>query len=146
MTNQPPERGLSIGNSAEPTTMGRQPPRSAARLLGGAAARLRRRYSRARKKSDEALFVTAADKIHNASCVAADLRSYGPAFWSTFNASERKLLWSYAAVAAAVRDRLGLSSVTEHLRRVVDDLFAAAAEADRLGFPTSPSACGRTEQ
>src|SRR3954452_12745809 len=39
------------------------------------------------KKSDEALLVTAADKIHNGSRIAADLREFGPAFWSTFNAS-----------------------------------------------------------
>ncbi|WP_222271942.1 hypothetical protein [Modestobacter marinus] len=38
------------------------------------------------KKSDEALLVTSADKIHNGSRIAADLRNYGSEFWSTFNA------------------------------------------------------------
>src|SRR3954471_1756810 len=32
------------------------------------------------KKSDDALLVTAADKIHNGSHIAADLREFGPAF------------------------------------------------------------------
>src|SRR4051812_12393099 len=38
------------------------------------------------KKSDEALLVTAADKIHNGLCIANDVRRYGEGFWATFNA------------------------------------------------------------
>jgi hypothetical protein len=39
-------------------------------------------------------------------------------------------------VAAAVRDRLGCGSIAEPLSRAVDDLFAAAAEVDRLELST----------
>src|SRR3954466_7526932 len=44
------------------------------------------------KKSDDALLVTAADKVHNARLIAKDLRTYGPAFWGTFSACEHDLL------------------------------------------------------
>jgi len=99
------------------------------------------------KKSDEALLVTAADKIHNGSRIAADVRTYGPGFWSTFNASEHELLWYYAAVAAAVRNRLSRSTVAEHLSRTVDDLFAAAAaDADRAALHTGLAGVGTDEE
>src|SRR3954469_12866123 len=49
-------------------------------------------------KSDDALLVTAADKIHNASCIARDLDTYGTGFWRTFNACPHDLLWYYTAV------------------------------------------------
>jgi (p)ppGpp synthase/HD superfamily hydrolase len=91
------------------------------------------------KKSDEALLVTAADKIHNGSRIAADLREFGPTFWSTFNACEHELLWYYTSVEAAVAERLRGSSIATALRRAVDDLVAAA-KADRQsisqGLPT----------
>jgi (p)ppGpp synthase/HD superfamily hydrolase len=94
-----------------------------------------------RKKSDEALLVTAADKIHNGSRIAADLRAYGPAFWSTFNACEHELLWYYASVDAAVAKRLPGSSIADALHRAVDDLVAAAG-ADRAGIGTELPSCG----
>jgi (p)ppGpp synthase/HD superfamily hydrolase len=78
------------------------------------------------KKSDEALLVTAADKIHNGSRIAADLRSYGPSFWSTFNACEHELLWYYTSVEAAVAARLPESTIAEALHRAVEELLAAA--------------------
>ena len=80
----------------------------------------------AAKKSDEARLVTAADKIHNGSRIAADLREFGDDFWSNFNACEHKLLWYYTSVDEAVAERLPGSSITEALHRTVVDLLAAA--------------------
>src|SRR4051794_15975356 len=57
------------------------------------------------KKSDDALLVIAADKIHNARSIARDLRTYGPSFWSTFSACEHDLLWYYTVVEAAIAER-----------------------------------------
>jgi (p)ppGpp synthase/HD superfamily hydrolase len=71
------------------------------------------------KKSDEALLVTAADKIHNGSRIADDLREFGPAFWSTFNACEHELLWYYTSVDAAVAKRLAGHSIASALNRAV---------------------------
>jgi (p)ppGpp synthase/HD superfamily hydrolase len=78
------------------------------------------------RKSDDALLVTAADKTHNARCIAEDLRRYGPDFWATFNAGPERLLWYYDQVAAAIAERLPDHSVTALLQRAVADLHAAA--------------------
>jgi (p)ppGpp synthase/HD superfamily hydrolase len=78
------------------------------------------------KKSDEAILVTAADKIHNGSRITADLREFGPEFWSTFNACEHELLWYYTSVDAAVTERLPGSTISAALHRAVDDLLDAA--------------------
>jgi (p)ppGpp synthase/HD superfamily hydrolase len=88
------------------------------------------------KKSDEALLVTAADKIHNGSRIVADLRSYGPDFWATFNACEHELLWYYTSVEAAVAERLPGSAIAGALRRTVDELLAAAG-VDRSAVPNA---------
>src|SRR4051812_26598333 len=93
------------------------------------------------KKSDEALLVTAADKIHNGSRIAADLREFGPAFWSTFNACEHELLWYYTSVDTAVTERLPKSSIAEALHRAVDELVAAA-NMDRALVSTDMPTCG----
>src|SRR3954453_8699586 len=77
------------------------------------------------KKSDEALLVTAADKIHNGSSIAADLRTYGSQFWSTFHACEHEL-WYYPSVDAAVSERLPGTSIATALHRAVKDLITSA--------------------
>src|SRR3954470_3073018 len=88
-----------------------------------------------RKKPDEALLVTAADKIHNGSRIAADLREFGTEFWSTFNACEHELLWYYTSVDAAVTKRLPGSTIAGALRRAVDELIASA-DMDWVGIST----------
>jgi (p)ppGpp synthase/HD superfamily hydrolase len=92
-------------------------------------------------KPAEAVLVTAADKIHNARCIADDLRTYGPVFWGTFNTCEHDLLWYYTAVEAAVAERLAGSVAAAQLHGTVDDLLEAAG-ADRSKVPTEPGECG----
>src|SRR4051812_16251011 len=91
------------------------------------------------KKSDDALLVTAADKIHNARSIARDLRTYGPSFWRTFSACEHDLLWYYTAVEAAIAERLGAHEVVETLHRAVDELIAANG-VERSDVRSTPSA------
>ena len=98
------------------------------------------------KKSDAAMLVTAADKIHNGSRIAADLREFGTGFWSTFNACEHELLWYYTSVEAAVAERLPGSSVAEALRRAVDELVAAAGADRRSISPELPTCACRGER
>src|SRR3954452_20178362 len=50
------------------------------------------------KKSDDALLVTAADKIHNALPIAPALPTYGPEFWGPFSGCAHDLPWYYPAV------------------------------------------------
>jgi (p)ppGpp synthase/HD superfamily hydrolase len=78
------------------------------------------------RNPEDALLVTAADKTHNARCIADDLRRYGRDFWSTFNAGPERLLWYYDEVAAAIADRLPDHPVTATLQRAVADLHDAA--------------------
>jgi (p)ppGpp synthase/HD superfamily hydrolase len=92
------------------------------------------------KKSDDALLVTAADKVHNARSIARDLRAFGPEFWTTFSSCEHRLLWYYTAVEAAIAERLPGSTVTEELHRAVDELIAAAG-GDRDSIPASMPTC-----
>lgn len=40
----------------------------------------------------EALLVTACDKIHNGSRIAADVCTYGPQFWTTFGPTRDQLV------------------------------------------------------
>ena len=77
------------------------------------------------KKSDDAVLVTTADKIHNALSIARDLRLYGPAFWHTFSACEHDLLWYYTAVEGAIEQRLTGHPIVAALHRAVDELLAA---------------------
>jgi (p)ppGpp synthase/HD superfamily hydrolase len=91
------------------------------------------------QKSDEALLVTAADKIHNALSIARDLRAYGTEFWSTFNACPHDLLWYYTAVRDAVGARLEGHTIVAALHRAVDELIAAGG-VDRKDIPNEPTA------
>jgi (p)ppGpp synthase/HD superfamily hydrolase len=86
-------------------------------------------------KALDALLVTAADKTHNGLCIAADVRRYGPGFWSTFNASRDELLWYYTSVERTVAERLPDSSIAEALHRAVEELIAASALTE-AGIPT----------
>ncbi|MGY1810164.1 HD domain-containing protein [Blastococcus sp. SYSU D00669] len=89
-------------------------------------------------KHEDALLVTAADKVHNARAIARDLRTFGPAFWTTFSACEHDLLWYYTAVEAAITARLGGHEIVDTLHRAVDELLAAA-EMGRSAVPAQPS-------
>ncbi|MGY1684419.1 HD domain-containing protein [Geodermatophilus sp. SYSU D00867] len=90
-------------------------------------------------KSLDALLVTAADKTHNGLCIAADVRRYGPQFWSTFNASRDELLWYYTSVERAVAEGLPGRSITAALQRAVAELLSAAG-VKRAEVPTDLSA------
>jgi len=90
------------------------------------------------KKPDEALVVTAADKVHNALSIARDLRTFGPGFWGTFNACEHDLLWYYTAVEGAISARLGEHTIVGALHRAVDELITAG-RTDRASVPRQPS-------
>ncbi len=74
-----------------------------------------------------ALRVAAADKLHNARSMLADLRTYGPVVWERFNAAAAEQRWYYTRIAELLPDRHD-SVVTRELRRVIAELVA---EIDR---------------
>lgn len=52
-------------------------------------------------KPRDSLLVSAADKLHNARAIVADLRTHGPAMMSRFNAGAEGTLWYYRSLADA---------------------------------------------
>ncbi|MEI4273388.1 HD domain-containing protein [Klenkia sp. LSe6-5] len=73
-------------------------------------------------KPDDALLVTACDKVHNGSRIAADAATYGPQFFTRFAGGRDGLRWYYAACRDAIAARMPGAPVVRALTRVVDDL------------------------
>lgn len=73
-------------------------------------------------KREDALLVTACDKIHNGSRIAADVRTFGSDFWTTFNAGRDELVWYYRSCGEVLSERLPGTTAALELARVVDDL------------------------
>lgn len=72
----------------------------------------------------DVLLVSACDKLHNARCLLADLRTHGHAVFDRFTAPRQDTLWYYGALARVFARRL-----PGPLSR---DLAATVAELERL--------------
>jgi (p)ppGpp synthase/HD superfamily hydrolase len=68
-----------------------------------------------------ALLVSAADKLHNARAIRADLRTHGLSVWGRFNRPAKDQLWYYRSLAATF-ERLLPGPLTDELRRTVRDI------------------------
>ncbi len=71
--------------------------------------------------------VSAADKLHNARSVLADLRSLGEDLWPRFNGGKEGTLWYYRALVEAL-ETAGPDPIVEELDRVVGELERLAGE------------------
>jgi (p)ppGpp synthase/HD superfamily hydrolase len=69
-----------------------------------------------------ACLISAADKLHNARCMIADLRRFGKDSLRKFNASPADLVWYYRSVADALAERLPDQPLVEELGRAVETL------------------------
>jgi len=65
--------------------------------------------------------VSAADKLHNARTILADLRVVGDEVWQRFTGGREGTLWYYRALVAAF-GAAGSNAVVEELDRVVSEL------------------------
>ena len=65
--------------------------------------------------------VSAADKLHNARSMLADLRALGDELWQRFNGGKEGTLWYYRALVEAF-EAAGSNPVVEELDRVVTEL------------------------
>ena len=72
------------------------------------------------------LLVSAADKLHNARSVVADLRTSGDAVWERFNGGRDGSLWYYRALVAAFRAN------PAHAPALIDELDRTITEMERL--------------
>ena len=68
-----------------------------------------------------ARLVSAADKLHNARSVLADLRVLGEELWARFNGGKEGTLWYYRTLVEAFREA-GSNPIVEELDLVVSEL------------------------
>jgi (p)ppGpp synthase/HD superfamily hydrolase len=71
--------------------------------------------------------VSAADKLHNARAILADLRGVGDELWQRFTGGKEGTLWYYRALVAAFR-AAGSIAIVEELDRVVSELERLAGK------------------
>ncbi len=69
--------------------------------------------------------VSAADKLHNARSILADLRAVGDELWDRFTGGKEGTLWYYRALVDAYAGA-GSNPVVEELDRVVREIEALA--------------------
>ena len=79
------------------------------------------------------LLVSAADKLHNARAIVADLLATGDTVWKRFNAPKDDILWYYGALVDAFRAN------PAHPVTLVEELERVAAEMRRLADATGPA-------
>ncbi len=74
-----------------------------------------------RRATRSVRLVSAADKLHNARSIVADLRERGTAAWNRFNAGPEEQLWYYDALVDTFA-RKGPRRIAVELRLVVDEM------------------------
>ena len=72
--------------------------------------------------------VSAADKLHNARSILADLRAVGEELWTRFTGGREGTLWYYRALVEAYAEA-GSDAVVEELDRVVWEIEALTEHA-----------------
>jgi (p)ppGpp synthase/HD superfamily hydrolase len=78
--------------------------------------------------NEDALMVSAADKLHNARAILSDYRELGEQLWPRFNAPKEDQLWHYGALVDAFEGTAAPKRLVEELRRVVNELKRLAVE------------------
>ena len=75
--------------------------------------------------------VSAADKLHNARSILADLRSLGDELWDRFTGGKEGTLWYYRALVEAYAEA-SANPVVEELDRVVQEIEALVYHTEDL--------------
>lgn len=76
------------------------------------------------------LLVSAADKLHNARSILADLSALGDGLWSRFNGGKEGTLWYYTSLVKEFKSMATdarLRALIEELERVVDEIHRLAS-------------------
>jgi (p)ppGpp synthase/HD superfamily hydrolase len=76
--------------------------------------------------------VSAADKLHNARSILADLRSLGDKLWDRFTGGKEGTLWYYRALVEAYAEA-GKNPVVGELDRVVREVETLAERVEKQG-------------
>ena len=80
--------------------------------------------------SSSVRLVSAADKLHNARSILADLRLSGEELWDHFTGGKQGTLWYYRALTEAYK-RAGGNAIVEELDRVVREIEALARRPEK---------------
>jgi len=83
-----------------------------------------------KEASHSVRLVSAADKLHNARTIFADLRNVGDELWGRFTGGKKGTLWYYRALVEAY-EQADSNPVVEELDRVVQEIESL------VGHPTS---------
>ena len=81
----------------------------------------------------DAMLVSAADKLHNARSISADLREHGDDLWARFNRGAQDQLWYYGALRDVFLRRLP-GRLADELDRTVREINCLADPDDRIGL------------
>jgi (p)ppGpp synthase/HD superfamily hydrolase len=79
----------------------------------------------------EVAALKAADAIHNARSIAADLRGAGLSVWARFKRGPEQTLGYYDAILDGVRTKLGAHPIVAELEDAVAELARAAGRSDQ---------------
>ncbi len=74
------------------------------------------------------LLVSNCDKLHNASCILADLKTHREALWERFSSSKEDNLWYYGELATVFLDRRPESPVAARLDSLVGGIRQLAGQ------------------
>ena len=75
-----------------------------------------------RGASQDALLVTAADKLHNARAILLDYRQIGEEVFKRFKAPKQDVFWYYTSLVKILRDRAAPKRLVDELAIVVGEL------------------------
>lgn len=73
--------------------------------------------------------VSAADKLHNARAILADLRKMGDGLWRRFTGGKQGTLWYYRATTEALEES-GTNPIVDELRRVITEVEELARRTE----------------
>lgn len=77
---------------------------------------------RLRQADDEAAAVKAADTLHNARCIAMDVRQEGPKTWKRFSRGPESIMAYYREIHQIAYEKLGYCPLVRELQDALDDL------------------------
>lgn len=74
------------------------------------------------KAENDALAISAADKIHNMLSIVDDYTDQGERLWQRFSAPKEEQLWFYQAVTDTIVEKMGVNTLTSQLAELVRQL------------------------
>jgi (p)ppGpp synthase/HD superfamily hydrolase len=85
---------------------------------------------RLRQADDEVAAVKAADTLHNARCIAMDVRQEGPKVWKRFSRGPESIMAYYREVHQIAYEKLGYCSLVRELEGALEDLRRVIEEVE----------------